>query len=95
MIPVEWTVRARTELADHVRWLAKRDASAAHKMALDVLEAGNSLCRHPGKGRKGRFPSLRELSVSKWCKVLFVEKGVHQITIVAIIDTRMKPPEKL
>lgn len=95
MIPVEWSNRARRDLADHVKWLMRQDRVAAHKMAVDVLEAGNSLDRYPGKARKGRFEGVRELSVSKWCKVLFIEKGRDQITIVAIIDTRMKSPEQL
>jgi toxin ParE1/3/4 len=94
MIPVEWSNRARRDLADHVKWLMRQDRAAARQMAVDVLEAANSLARYPGKGRKGRFEGVRELSVPKWCKVVFVEEDVTKITIVAIIDTRMKPPDK-
>jgi len=95
MITVDWSIRARRDLADHVKWLIRQDAASARRMAADILEAGNSLGKYSGKARKGRFEGVRELSVSKWYKVLFVEKGSDQITIVAIIDTRMKPPDKL
>jgi len=64
-------------------------------MIVDVLERSDQLGREIDRGRPGRFEGTRECSIPKWHKVLVYRRSDRQIDILAIIHTRMKPPDKL
>jgi toxin ParE1/3/4 len=67
-VRVEWTLRARRELAAQRRYIRQTQPEAATRLAQRVLEAIDRLATHPHLGRAALWDAtgrLRELPVAR------------------------------
>lgn len=95
MIRVQWSAKSRADIQDFTRWLARQDPRAARNMRQDLFEMVSKLSGRHDIGRPGRLDGTREKSLIKWSKVIVYERTDEILTIVSIIDTRMKPRDEV
>jgi len=76
---------ARDDRRRITAWLKERNPAAAIRIARAFLVAADSLTRFPEKGRPGRAPGTRELSiVPPYIIVYEVDQAVRTVRILRI-----------
>ena len=85
---VFWTAEARADLRELVLYLADRDAAVARKAALRFFTTANRLAAVPSMGRPGAEPGTREISLSKWKRVMVYRIRNTRVEVLALRDTR-------
>jgi len=46
-------------------------------------------------GRPSAYRPYREKSVPRWSKLIIYDRGEKHLTVFAVLDNRMNPPESL
>lgn len=64
-------------------------------MTADVQAKVEKLKMPQDIGRPGRFAGTRELSITRWHKVVIYRLNEDRVEIVTVLDTRMDPPDAL
>ena len=95
MIEIRWTQRAARDLRAQQAWLAEQDRSVARRMATEIREAVERMAGPTDLGRPSAYRPCREKSVPRWSKLIIYDRGENHLTVIAVLDTRMNPPEAL
>lgn len=61
MLPIEWNIQARNDLAEIIQYVARRNPTAARKLRVQIEEAILPASLHPFIFRRGRSPDTREV----------------------------------
>jgi toxin ParE1/3/4 len=77
MTRLRWTIPANDDFLGIVAWIKDRNPEAAARVGGRILDAVESLARHPYLGKPGRVPDTRELLVTRfpYLVVYTVEAG--------------------
>ncbi|MFS2125997.1 type II toxin-antitoxin system RelE/ParE family toxin [Pseudomonas sp. Pseusp97] len=86
-----WRNRARTDLTDIIRYIAKEDPQAARRLLDRLQSAVVPLADHPHLHRTGRVPGTREL-VAHPNYVLVYRVTAEHIEIVSVLHARQEYP---
>ena len=95
MTKIRWTDRAARDLQDQHAWLMQQDKGVAELMAKEVHVALDRMAGRVDIGRPSRYGRYREKSIPKWNKLVIYDRDETFLTVIAILDTRMLPPEEL
>jgi plasmid stabilization system protein ParE len=85
---VQWSGPAERAVELFLDWLEERNPSSRRRAQTEIRAAGSRLGRHPLIGRQARWQGLRELSLTRWKKILVYRVGAEDVTIVALYDAR-------
>lgn len=92
---VVWSARAVRHLVRLRAVIARDRPLAAGNVAATILASVDRLTRHPGLGRAGRVPGIRELVVQGTPYVIPYRVRCDRLEILGIIHGRRRWPEKL
>ena len=98
MRTVEWSTPARRQFNAYIDYLIIENPRAAERASKTVLTAARRLATHPFIARASRWPGLRELSLTRWRKIVVYKVEGQLVRIVALYDarqdlTKVKPQE--
>ena len=85
---VFWTADARADLRELALYLADYDPAVARRAALRFFTTANRLVEVPGLGRPGAEPDTREISLSRWKRVMVYRIRNNRVEVLALRDTR-------
>ncbi len=90
---IEWTELARRDLLNIFENFLNDNPAAAE--TLDRIDAAVSqLADHPGLGRPGRVPRTRELIIGRLPYIVPYTIAVDRVTILRVLHTARKWPER-
>ncbi len=81
---VEWRPDAEADLNAAFHYLQDRNPSVAIKLVAEVRRASHSLAAFPNRGRLGRAPDTRELSVPPYIMVYAIDPDKDRVTILRL-----------
>lgn len=87
------TARAENDLFEVVSFIAQKNPTAAEKIGLSLLNAGQTLCFLPFRGpaMKGR-PGLRKLPHRPYYLIVYrINESAGRVEIVRFWDARRNP----
>ena len=90
---VRWTHTGLADLDSVHSYITLDNPGAASRMITSLLEAVDTLARHPGMGRRGRVSGTREFVVTPY--VIAYRVGEEAIEIVAVIHSARRWPDRL
>lgn len=91
---VRWTPTAANDLTHICDYTERRFGPAqARRAAVAVFDAADSLAAMPNRGRKGRRPNTRELSVVGLPFVIVYRVSNETVQIVRIVHGAQQWPE--
>lgn len=91
MLPVQWLITARNDLATIIEYIAERNDIAALALQEDIERATSQLPQHPYLYRPGRVAGTREIVVHPNYLVVYrIQPAV--IEIVAVLHSRQQYP---
>ena len=94
LMRVKWSKKALLNLDYAIEYIAADNPTAAAEVALRIWDASQMLADQPGMGRPGRVAGTRELVISGLPYILpYIEKA-GAVTILRVMHTSMKWPEK-
>lgn len=88
MSEVRWSRRATNEFLDYLAYLAALNPQARKVAEADISARVERLGRWPMIGHLSRWPTLRELSLSRWRKIVVYRVEPDWVYIVALLDAR-------
>lgn len=80
---VRWAESALDDIDQIVQYVGRFNPAAARRVAQALLDAGESLCRFPTRGRIGGASETREL-VAVWPYVIVYELTVEAVHILRV-----------
>lgn len=92
-----WTNQSLDKLNKFVDYIARDDADAAEKWALDLIDQTDQLIEHPESGRivpEYNDPTLRELIFGNYRLIYRIRKDENTIYIQTVWHVRQEPPNK-
>ncbi len=92
---IRWKSKPRAQFSGAIRYLTARNKAAANALRDDVRNAVKRLEEHPEIGRNSNYSNLRAWSLPKWHKIIVYRITEGGVEIVALLDTRKKPPETI
>jgi len=78
-VQVRWTESATNDLRGITRYIRQESSAAARAVARAIVDAAESLCNFPLRGREGKIDGTRELVVSGLPYII-----VYKVTRTAI-----------
>ncbi len=92
---VVWSINARQDLV-HIRsYIARFHPIAAGRTASMILDAVDSISRHPAVGTRTKLVDVRRLVVSGAPYVIYYKLDSVQIEILEVFDGRRAVPRTL
>jgi toxin ParE1/3/4 len=93
LLPVQWLISARNDLATIIEYIAERNDVAALELQEDIERAASQLPQHPYLYRLGRVAGTREIVVHPNYLVVYrIQPAL--IEIVAVLHSRQQYPVK-
>lgn len=92
-----WTNQSLDKLNKFVDYIARDDADAAEKWALNLIDQTDQLIEHPESGRivpEYNDPTLRELIFGNYRLIYRIRKDENTIYIQTVWHVRQEPPNK-
>ena len=80
------------EADNWIDWLAEQNSKVAQIALAELISRTNRLTRFNGLGRVGRVSNTRELSLTKWRKVVIYSIIDDFVVIISVLDTRRNFP---
>lgn len=91
MLPVEWSLSARHDLAEIVVYVEQFDPQAAEELRQRIEGAETILSRMPHAFKKGRVPGTREY-VAHPSYVVVYETDSRRVNVLRVLHTRRQYP---
>jgi addiction module RelE/StbE family toxin len=89
---IVWTAPAARDFDDIWQRLDEVDPGAAARVGAALLSAVDGLAAHPRRGRPGRVPDTRELTVRALPYLIVYEVDERRVAILRIIHGAMLWP---
>lgn len=83
-----WLPRAKRALRDYLFYLREQAPNLVPEAEQELREAALQLVDFPYAQRAARWPSLRELPLRRWKKLIVYRVEVDRVVIVAFFDLR-------
>lgn len=92
---VVWSTTARQDLV-HIRaYIARFHPEAARKVGSHIVEAVDSISRHPELGTRTRLVGVRRLVVPGGPYVIYYKLAANRIEILEVFDGRRAVPRTI
>ena len=85
---LQWSAAAAASLAAFIELLHGVNPALSRVARRDIRLRAGRLCKHPFMARPSRWPGMRELSLTRWRKILVYRVEENQVRIVAFYDAR-------
>lgn len=86
---VTWTAPAQRSADDYLDYLAERNPAAAKRASDETQAVSRHLAYMMTPGRPStRWPGRRELSLTRWKKLIVFQILPDRISVLAFLDTR-------
>jgi toxin ParE1/3/4 len=89
-----WSDAARSDLAGIHKYVEVDDASAAQRVALEIMDAVTLLAETPGIGRPGRKPGTRELVLVPLPYVVPYRVTAGTLEVLRVLHTQRRWPPR-
>lgn len=83
-----WSEGAEQAYLEFLVLLRDAAPASARRAQREIERSTNRLARQPYTGREARWPGLRELSFTRWKKIVVYQVKAEQVSIVAFYDAR-------
>ncbi|WP_374663665.1 type II toxin-antitoxin system RelE/ParE family toxin [Ramlibacter sp.] len=91
MLPIVWRARARENLAEIIRYIARHDPAAARRIKTLIEQAVVPLAEHPYLFRSGRVAGTREV-VAHPNYIVVYQVATDRIEVVQGLHARQRYP---
>ena len=83
-----WSIDAQRQFGGWLNYLVAENEALGKDAAIIIEARAAKLAQRPFDGRPSRWPSLRELSLPRWRKLLIYEVKDAEVVIIAFYDMR-------